>query len=161
MHSPKGDPIFRYHLDSDACGPGAILTELFKQPIVLLEVAGGSCPPSAALLCVLLCIKAASDAAPTARAAVRFFLFFLNKGFINITFLRKNSSSIHLLFLFPPSVATQAQDQDLKRIKSFERWQINVWNITERTENPLNQTTFICKFNVVHLLRFFTTQKWH
>lgn len=73
MHSPKGDPIFRYHLDGDACGPETIRTELFKEPIVLLEVAGGSCPSSAALLCVLLCIKAASGAAPRAKAAVRFF----------------------------------------------------------------------------------------
>lgn len=76
MHSPKGDPIFRYHLDSDACGPEMILTELFKQPIVLLEVSGGSCASSAALLCVLLCIKAASHAAPRAKAAVGFFFFF-------------------------------------------------------------------------------------
>lgn len=106
MHSPKGDPIFRYHLDSDACGPETILTELFKQPIVLLEVAGGSC---AALLGVLLCTEAASDAAPGAEAAVTIF-FFLNKSFINITFVRKNSSSIHLLFLFPPTEAAQAQD---------------------------------------------------
>lgn len=75
MHSPKGDPIFRYHLDGDACGPETIRTELFKEPIVLLEVAGGSCPSSAALLCVLLCIKAASGAAPRAKAAVRFFFF--------------------------------------------------------------------------------------
>lgn len=63
MHSPKGDPIFRYHLDRDACGPETILTEPFKQALVPLEVAGGS---SAALLRVLLCIETASDAAPRA-----------------------------------------------------------------------------------------------